>query len=166
VIVVVMGVAGAGKTTVGSGLAERLEARFIDGDRLHPPENILRMRRGIPLAYVDREPWLRELSALMIDHAEAGADLVVAASALARAYREQFRRAAPGVRFVYLACTPERLKARLEARTGHFMPVTLLESQLAALEPPGADEDALVLDAARPVEDLLDRIVRWLGVEA
>ncbi|ROS26099.1 gluconokinase [Cellulomonas sp. PhB150] len=146
--VVVMGVSGTGKTTVGRLIAERLGATFIEGDDLHPAANVESMRAGIPLTDAQRAPWL----ALIRDAMDAaGGDTVVACSALRRAYRDVLRGAHGRVRFVHLVVPPDELTRRLEARAGHFMPATLLASQLATLEDLEPDEDGVdVLVAGTP----------------
>ncbi|WP_123371925.1 gluconokinase [Cellulomonas sp. PhB150] len=143
-----MGVSGTGKTTVGRLIAERLGATFIEGDDLHPAANVESMRAGIPLTDAQRAPWL----ALIRDAMDAaGGDTVVACSALRRAYRDVLRGAHGRVRFVHLVVPPDELTRRLEARAGHFMPATLLASQLATLEDLEPDEDGVdVLVAGTP----------------
>lgn len=136
---VVMGVSGCGKSCIGAGLAAALGARFIDGDDLHPPANIAKMSRGQPLNDDDRAPWLA-----LVGQALAQGNTVVACSALKRKYRDQIRNAVTV--FLFLRGDKETLQARMALRPGHFMPVSLLESQFAALEPPAADELHLVQD--------------------
>ena len=137
---VVMGVSGCGKSSIGAGVAAALGARFIDGDDLHPPANIAKMSRGQPLNDDDRAPWLA-----LVGQALAQGNTVVACSALKRAYRDQIRAQADTV-FLYLRGQRETLLARMAARPGHFMPTSLLDSQLATLEPPAADEAHVVQD--------------------
>ncbi len=149
---VVMGVSAVGKSSVGRAIAERAGAEFIDGDDLHPAANVAKMAAGEPLDDDDRAPWLDEVGATLARHADAG--IVVACSALKRAYRDRIRRAAPATRFVFLHGTPELLAERAGARTGHFMPPALLASQLATLEPLGDDEPGVALDVADPVDAL------------
>jgi gluconokinase len=158
--VVVMGVTGSGKSTVGAALAARLGWSFVDGDDHHSAANIAKMRRGVPLDDADRAPWLATLNALVADDVRRGRDVVLACSALTRAYR---RRLAEGVslRFVYLRVPPDVLAARLRERAGHFMPPALLASQLATLEEPTGDE-ALVVDDG-PVDSVVGEIVAWLA---
>jgi carbohydrate kinase (thermoresistant glucokinase family) len=151
-IFVVMGVAGVGKTTVGEAAAARLGWAFLDGDQLHPAANVAKMSAGQPLTDTDRAPWLDACAAEIAAWREAGTDAVITCSALKRAYRDRLR--GPGVRFVYLDASPALVDARLAARTGHFWDNSLAPSQFAALEPPTADEAALVLDAALSVDDL------------
>jgi gluconokinase len=141
---VVMGVSAAGKTRIGRMLAEAIGARFVEGDDLHPPENRAKMAAGVPLTDEDRWPWLDRVGAAL---AEGEPPVVAACSALRRAYRDRLRAAAPGAVFLHLSAEPARLAERIAAREGHFMPPSLLDSQLATLEPPGADERALRVDA-------------------
>src|SRR5690606_4434997 len=146
-IIVVMGVSGSGKTVVGSALAEALGGRFVEGDRFHPPENISRMSAGLPLRDEDRWGWLDAIAVEIGEAERRGETLVVACSALKRVYRDRLRLASRRLRFVYLEIGREAAAARVEARKGHFMPASLADSQFAALEPPGPDEDALKLHA-------------------
>lgn len=141
--VVVMGVSGCGKSTVGALLADRLGVPFLDADSLHPPANLAKMARGVPLDDADRRPWLRLVGAAL---AAADGGAVVACSALRRSYRDVLREAAPDLRFVHLVGTREALAARMRSREGHFMPVSLLDTQLASLEPLEPDEPAVELD--------------------
>jgi len=141
-IVVVMGVTGAGKTTVGRLLAERLGAAFADADDYHPPENVAKMRAGIALDDADRAPWLARLNGLLGDSAAKDESLILACSALKRAYRERLAAGIPGIRFVFLDGSKDLLARRLAGRTGHYMNPGLLDSQLATLERP---DDAIVL---------------------
>lgn len=159
--IIVMGVAGAGKTTVGHALASALGWPFYDGDDFHSLENIARMTAGIPLTDADRAPWLAAMNALLVEHALAGQPLVLACSALRRRYRDALCHDATGTRFVYLKADEATLKERLRERAGHYMKAAMLESQLAALEEP---EDALTVDAALPVEQAVAVIINGLGV--
>jgi gluconokinase len=149
-IVIVMGVAGAGKTTVGRALAAALGWPFVDADDLHPAANVDRMRRGQPLDDADRAPWLQAVASTI----RTMKDGVVACSALKRAYRDALR-VRDDVRFVYLVVDRAVLERRLAARRGHYMPPSLLPSQLATLEPP---DDAIVVDGDAPVDRLVDEI--------
>lgn len=147
VAVIVMGVTGSGKTTVGRMLAERMNCSFFDADDFHPPANVDKMRRGQPLDDADRLPWLEKLCALIDDELHAGRSLVLACSALRQRYRDAFVSSAGQVLFLYLKIGPETARTRLEARAGHYMPVSLVASQFEALEEPG---DAVVIDGELP----------------
>jgi len=148
--VVVMGVSGSGKTTVGAALADALGLRFVDGDALHPAANVAKMAAGIPLDDADRAPWLDAIGAVLAD-----GPVVVACSALKRAYRDRLRAAAPGLQLVFLDGDRALLASRMAARPGHFMPTSLLDSQLATLERPDPDEHALTADIAPPAEEIV-----------
>jgi gluconokinase len=156
---VVMGVASCGKTSVGELLAEKLNAHFIEGDRLHPATNVAKMSAGNPLTDDDRWPWLKA-----IGEGLAGREPAIAScSALKRIYRETITKAAQRpVYFIYLHGTREILEQRIGTRKGHFMPPSLLDSQLATLEIPAADEKALRLDISLPVNELAERAKQWL----
>ncbi len=148
--IVVMGVSGCGKSSVGLALAGALGARFIDGDDLHPEANKAKMAAGIPLNDDDRWPWLD-----LVVEALAESNTVVACSALKRVYRERILAAAPGTFFVHLHGTRDLLSQRMNARPNHFMPVSLLDSQLNTLELLGADEPGVMLDIALPIDQLV-----------
>ena len=137
---VVMGVSGCGKSSIGAAIAAAIGARFVDGDDLHPPANIAKMSRGEPLTDADRAPWLAKVAQEL-----AQGDTVVACSALKRKYRDQIRAQADAV-FLFLRGERDTLLARMALRPDHFMPVSLLDSQLATLEPPSAEEVHLVQD--------------------
>ncbi len=145
-IIVVTGVSGSGKSTVGALLAEHLGGRFLDGDSLHPAANVAAMAAGQPLTDADRWPWLDAIGAWIDKQIQAGRTAVVACSALRRAYRDGLRAGRPGLRLVYLRGSAELIRSRLAGRTGHFFPASLLDSQLATLEEPTPDEGVLVLD--------------------
>lgn len=142
--VVVMGVSGSGKSHLGAALAQSLGVDFVEGDDLHPPANIAKMRAGTPLDDADRQPWLEAIAGAIAAH--RGQGVVVACSALRRAYRDRLRRADPALRLLYLRVPRDELARRLRERR-HFMPPALLDSQLATLEEPAADEHAIVLEA-------------------
>ncbi len=158
--VVVMGVSGCGKSTVGAALAQRLGVGFIEGDALHPPANVHKMAAGTPLTDDDRRGWLDAIAQAL--RAAEGQGAVVACSALKRRYRDRLREAAPGLRLVHLAGAEPLLAQRLARRSGHYMPASLLPSQLATLEPPALDEHALILDITEPPEALAERAARQL----
>ena len=157
--VVVMGVSGCGKTEVGRRLAQRLGARFIDADDLHPPANVEKMRAGIPLDDADRAPWLRLLNARLREAAAAGEPVVLACSALKQRYRDSLADGVPGLRFVHLAGNRELIAARLGTRQHRYMPATLLDSQFAALEAP---VDAIVIDVALPLQAAVEAAAQAL----
>jgi gluconokinase len=159
-IVVLMGVSGSGKTTVGQALARELGWTFIDADDYHPAANVEKMHRGIPLTDDDRRPWLAALRRRLDAVCAAGGNAVLACSALKHAYQEYLGHHAPGcVRYVYLCGSEELIRRRLAARTGHFMNPSLLHSQFETLEPP---EDALTVDVTPPPDALVDQIRREL----
>lgn len=152
---VLMGVAGCGKSTVGAGLSARLDIPYIDGDDLHPAANVAKMSRGEPLTDADRWPWLDRVAAALA----ARPELIIGCSALRRRYRDRIRAGAGGpVTFVYLEGGRAEIEARMAARRGHFMPASMVESQFAALEPPGPDEAPIVVDIARAPEVVLAAI--------
>ena len=163
-VIVVMGVSGCGKTVVGEALAERLGLPFHDADAYHPPANVAKMSRGEPLVDADRWPWLDALRDVVTRGLAAGGPgAVIACSALARRYRDRMGLGRPGVRLVLLDGTRELIRARIEARRDHFMPASLLDSQLAALERPAADEHALVVAIDDPPAVIAARIATALG---
>lgn len=164
--IVVMGVSGCGKSTVGRALAAALGLPFVEGDDLHPPRNVAKMRSGTPLTDDDRRDWLATLAEVLAGAAARGHGVVVSCSALKRRYRDQLRAGAPGTRFVYLHGTPELLAERLAARRHAYMPASLLESQLQTLEAPAADEAAIELDIAQPAESLVAEALRRLETAA
>ncbi|MFN4202324.1 MAG: gluconokinase [Tabrizicola sp.] len=152
--IILMGVAGCGKSSVGESLAARLGIPYRDGDALHTPEAVEKMRAGIPLTDEDRWPWLDRVAGVLA----AQAPVIVGCSALKRAYRDRIRAGAGGpVRFVHLAGSRDVIAARMAKRTGHYMPTSLLDSQFATLEPPGPDE-ALTVDIDQPLAAIVDQI--------
>ena len=161
-IVIVAGVAGSGKTTVGALLAGRLGWRFADGDDLHPAANVAKMRAGIPLTDTDRRPWLQAIAAWMDARIERGEDAVVACSALRRRSRDLLLDGRPAARMVFLAVDREVLDRRLAARHGHFFPEQLLSSQFDALEPPAPDERVLTVVPADTPAATVDSIIALL----
>jgi carbohydrate kinase (thermoresistant glucokinase family) len=162
VIVVVMGVASAGKTTVGEGLAQALAWPFRDADSFHPASNVAKMSAGLPLTDADRWPWLDAIVSWMDARAAAGEHGVVTCSALKRAYRDRLRTSHAAVRFVHLHGSRDLLAARIAARADHFMPASLLDSQLATLEPPAAEEAALDIDISRDPGDIVRELAAIL----
>jgi gluconokinase len=154
VVIVLMGVAGAGKTTVGHLLAARLNWDFVDGDDYHPGENVEKMRKGIALTDADRAPWLETLRVLIAGWIAAEKNTVLACSALKRVYRERLG-IAPDVKVVYLKGTPQLLRQRLHTRSGHFMTERMLDSQLEALEEP---EDAIAIEVDRSPAEIVAEI--------
>jgi gluconokinase len=161
--IAVMGVSGSGKSTLGAALAQYLGATFLEGDAFHSPENVTRMAAGVALTDADRQGWLSTLSARLGAARQAGEAVVLSCSALKRSYRDTLRQQASDLALVYLAGTPQLLVQRMAGRSGHYMPPSLLASQLATLEPPQADEHALTLDIARTPQTLLQDTLTWLG---
>jgi gluconokinase len=160
-VVVVMGVAGTGKTTVGPLLAARLGVPYAEGDDFHPQANIDKMSAGTPLTDEDRLPWLDAIG----DWAQRRAGLggVVSCSALKRSYRDRLRAAAPGIVFVHLSGDRALIEERMSRRTGHFMPTTLLDSQFATLQPLQEDEPGVVVDVAGSPEEITSRAAQALA---
>ena len=158
---VVMGVSGSGKTTIGRALARELGAEFLEGDKFHPEANIAKMSRGEPLDDADRWPWLDRMAEELARAKAAGRNVVLASSALKRSYRDRLRRGAPDLRLVYLKGDKELIRGRMQARTQHFMPPGLLDSQFAALEEPGPDESPVVIDVTPPLEILMGQLPRF-----
>jgi gluconokinase len=161
--VVVMGVSATGKTTVGAGVAEELGCEFIEGDDLHPSANIRKMEQGIPLDDEDRWPWLQAIAELVAVKDHEGVSTVVTCSALKRSYRDVLRDAAPSF-FVHLDAPFDVLQKRMQSRTKHFMPTSLLESQFDTLERLGDDEQGAVVDVSPPVEEVVEEAVNAVRV--
>lgn len=158
---ILMGVSGCGKSSVGEAVSHATGTAYVDGDSLHPPANVEKMKAGQPLADADRWPWLDRVAATLREQAP----VMVGCSALKRAYRDHIRASAGGpVRFIHLAGSRELIAQRLADRSGHFMPALLLESQFAALEPPDAQE-ALTLPVDRPLPQLVTDILSHLKGE-
>lgn len=162
-IVIVMGVAGSGKSTVGRLLAKRLGFGFAEGDQYHPPANIEKMSRQEPLDDDDRWPWLDRMAAAIDQWHSAGQDSVLTCSALKQSYRERLIGQGKEVRLVFLRGEKDLIRRRMEVRQDHFMPTALLDSQFEALEPPGPEEDPVVVQVAEPPERLVTQIARALG---
>jgi gluconokinase len=161
VILIVMGVAGTGKSTVGRALAERLGWQFRDGDDFHPPANVLKMKSGTPLNDDDRRPWLIAIQEHMQATNARSVDLVIACSALKELYRHWLLKNEPWVRFVHLTGSRELIAQRLAERRGHYMPPSLLDSQLATLETP---DDVLAVDITPPPNEIVSEIVARLNL--
>ncbi len=166
--VVVMGVSGSGKSTVAEGLVDRLGWEFAEGDDFHPPANVAKMRSGQPLDDDDRWPWLRRLADWIGEREQAGRPVVVTCSALKRSYRDLLRNGHPSVWFAHVTVDPDLLRERVAGRTGHYMPASLVESQLAALEPLQDDEPGAAISGggapAVVVDELLSVLARERGI--
>jgi gluconokinase len=160
-VVILMGLAGTGKSTIGTLLARRLGCPFLDADSLHPPESIAKMASGVPLDDTDRWPWLDRIQTRIAAAHVAGDDLVVACSALKRSYRQRLAAGIPSVRWIYLTGSKALIEERLRERPSHFMKASMLESQLEALEEPDPSE-ALFIDTASEPSEIVERIVQWL----
>lgn len=158
-IILIMGVAGSGKTTIGTMLADALQCEFLDGDTLHPPANIERMTSGMALTDADRAPWLAAIRERLLDAARRGESLVVACSALRQSYRDYLGDGIT-ITWVYLKGAEELIQSRLERRTGHFAKAELLASQVAALEEPS---EAIVIDTALPPGVIVEQILSHLA---
>ena len=161
--IVVMGVAGSGKTTIGEKLAEQLGWSYEDADKFHPRANVEKMSAGHPLTDEDRWPWLRAIADEIDRVCKQQRHLVIGCSALKRAYRDVLVHGRDDVRIVYLDGTQELIARRLKARKGHFMPPALLDSQFSILQPPGDDEHPVSVSIDAPVEAIVDDIMRKLG---
>ena len=161
--VVVTGVSGSGKSTIGKLLAPALGATFVEGDDYHPSSNVAKMRSGTPLTDNDRAPWLDTLGQVVGEHCRGGQSVVLACSALRRRYRDALARAAcRELVFVHLAMTPAVLETRIKGRKQHFMPPSLLQSQLDTLEPLEADEDGITLVEDGTTQETVEAIQTWL----
>lgn len=162
IVLVVMGVSGTGKSTVGENLQKRLHWAFQEGDSLHSPEAVAKMHAGIPLTDEDRWPWLHRIADVIDGWLQNGQSGIVSCSALKRAYRDVVIGGRPQVRLVYLHGTREVLSQRMAARREHYMPVSLLDSQLAILEPPGPDEHPINVDVALSSEQIVEKVLAAL----
>lgn len=161
--VIVMGVSGCGKTSVGEKLAEALHCRFVEGDSLHPAANIAKMSAGIPLDDDDRWPWLDVIGAHLADSRARGETIVISCSALKKVYRDRLRHAAGGqLAFVFLEGSRAVFEARMKSRPGHFMPASLIDSQFAALEPPNAEPGVVTVDVTLSIEAIAERALDGL----
>ena len=165
-IVLVGGVSGSGKTTVGRLLADRLHWTFIDADVFHPSANIAKMRSGIPLTDADRAPWLAGITAWMDERIAAGQSAVAGCSALKQSYRDELLNGRPTARLVFLVISYEVAHTRCTVRHGHFFSAKLVESQFAELEPPKESPQVMLLDATRPPDQLVGEIAHRLGLIA
>jgi gluconokinase len=154
--IVVMGVSGSGKSTVGAALAQRLRVPFADADDFHPPANIAKMTAGHALDDDDRYPWLEAIGEWLAEHSAGG---VMSCSALKRKYRDQLRRHCGGIRFVHLSGTQDVIARRQASRPGHFMPAALLASQFETLEPLDADEYGISIDVDQSIDSIVDTYV-------
>jgi carbohydrate kinase (thermoresistant glucokinase family) len=162
-VLVLMGVSGSGKTALAEALVARLGWRFQEGDALHPAANVEKMRSGRPLDDADRWPWLDRIAAWIDARLAAGESGIITCSALKRAYRARIIGGRPDVRLLFLTASPALLAERVAGRKHEYMPASLLASQLAALEPPGADENPVVLTVDRPVAELVEQVVASLA---
>ena len=162
VVVAIMGVSGSGKTTIGRALAERLGWAYQEGDELHPPANVEKMSKGIPLTDEDRWPWLRKVAAWIDGQLAKGQSGIVTCSLLKRSYRQLVIGERPHVRLLYLRGALPVIAQRMAARKGHFMPASLLQSQFDTLEEPDASEHALVVDVHGAVADTVADAMRAL----
>jgi gluconokinase len=164
-VVVLMGVAGTGKTTIGPLLAAGLGVPYAEGDDFHPPANIAKMTAGTPLDDEDRWPWLRALAEWIGRHEQEGRSAVVTCSALKRSYRDLLRDGHPSVWFAHVRAAPELIRDRVEHRTGHYMPPSLLDSQLATLERLGEDEPGDVIAGDAPLDQTVTAVLTDLRRE-
>jgi gluconokinase len=166
ITVVVMGVSGSGKTTVAKHLVEAMGWPFAEGDEFHPAANVAKMRSGTPLTDEDRWPWLEAVAHWIGEQESAGRDAIVTCSALKRAYRDALLGGHPSVWFVHVSSSHDALQHRLETRSGHYMPASLLSSQLETLEPLGSDEPGITISAEGSPDDVATRALDALRQEA
>ncbi|MCW3813928.1 gluconokinase [Micromonospora sp. DR5-3] len=162
--IVVMGVSGAGKTTVARGISELTGLRFAEADEFHSAANVAQMRAGIPLEDAQRWPWLRALAAWMAERHAEGVSTILTCSALKRSYRDVLRQGPPEVEFLHLDGTAELIRDRLDRRVGHYMPASLLDSQRAILEPLEPDESGVVLEVSATPDELVATAISRLGL--
>jgi len=162
--IVVMGVSGSGKSTVASALARRLDREFAEADKFHSAGNIAKMSEGTPLTDEDREPWLDAIAHWIDAQRAKGRPCIVACSALKRAYRHRLSRGHDDVRFVYLQGSFDVVSKRLAVRTGHYMPLSLLQSQYDTLEEPGREEKPIIVSVERPPEVIVDDLVEMFAL--
>jgi carbohydrate kinase (thermoresistant glucokinase family) len=165
-ILVIMGVSGVGKSAVGQELAARLGWPFQEGDTLHPEANVAKMHAGIPLTDADRQPWLEHVAAWIDDQRAKKQPGIITCSALRRSYRQIITGNRPEVRLIYLRGGRDLIAQRLAGRSGHFMPASLLQSQIDALEEPDPDEDPFTVDVEPPASQIAEEIIRLLGASA
>jgi gluconokinase len=163
--IVVMGVSGSGKSTVAAGLVDRLGWEFAEGDDFHPPANVEKMRSGRPLDDDDRRPWLRALAGWIGEHEKAGKSVVVTCSALKRSYRDLLRDGHPSVWFAHVTADADLIRERVGHRTGHYMPPSLLDSQLSTLEPLEDDEPGASISGAGRPDEVVDALLATLRAE-
>ncbi|WP_029429527.1 gluconokinase [Blastococcus sp. URHD0036] len=163
--IVVMGVSGSGKSTVAAELVSRLGWQFAEGDEFHPPANVEKMRAGTPLDDDDRWPWLRRLAEWIGEHEAAGTSVVVTCSALKRSYRDLLRDGHPSVWFAHVTADPDLIRGRVEQRQGHYMPPSLLDSQLATLEQLEPDEPGAAISGAGAAADVAASVISALSSE-
>ena len=161
-IIVVMGISGSGKSTLGKLLADRLGVPFEEGDAYHSQDNVKKMAAGIPLTDEDRKPWLETLAAAMSHWDARGETRVLSCSALRKAYRDLFRQATQNLRFIFLDGAEDLVRARMAERQSHFMPVKLIESQIAALEVPDGEEDVIRIDIANDPQAMVSDVMEKL----
>lgn len=164
--IIVMGVTGCGKTVVGEKLAARLGCRFLEGDAMHPPENVARMSSGNPLTDTHRQGWLDAIGAQIAHVTDAGESVVATCSALKRSYRDRLRHLCGPLTFVHLEIDKDSARLRVKSRKGHFMPESLVDSQFADLESLDAEEQSIALDATRPINELVIEAILFVDQTA